>query len=66
MSLKLEHQKRNEENGQLKECKPDIVTCEYTTQKSRERTKQNCKDCRVVAGGDTEALHIDHSSQLRQ
>ena len=27
--LRLEHQKRNEENDQLKNCKPEVVGYEY-------------------------------------
>lgn len=31
ISLKLECQKRNGENKQLKNCEPEIMTCEYHT-----------------------------------
>ena len=59
ISLRLEHQKRNKENGRLKRREPEIMTCEYHTGISK-----NCKNFRAVAGSGTSALNFDHISQL--
>ena len=51
ISLCTEHQKRNKENGQLKNCEHDIMTRKYHTE-----IHQNCRKSWVVAGRSTHTL----------
>lgn len=32
ISVRLELQRRNKENGLLKKCEPEVMTCEYHTE----------------------------------
>lgn len=41
ISLRPEHQTRSEENGQLKGCEPNVMTCEYY----KDSQKKSIKTC---------------------
>ena len=71
--LRLECQKRNEEDGQLKISKPEAVTCEYHRDSVKMswhvnttwRVSKNWKNSREeVAGSRANTLKFDHISQL--
>lgn len=72
ISWRPECQKRNEENGQPKISKPEVVTSEYHRDSVKRswlvnttwRVSKNCKNSREVAGSRAHALHFDHISQL--
>ena len=71
ISLRLEHQKGNKKYDQLKNCEPEVVTCEYhrdSTKKTFMTCECHSKSCdenfRLIAGNGANALNFDHISQL--
>ena len=73
ISLRLEHQKMNKKNDQLKACEPGVVICERHKEIQQkdimsvnitQRLSKNCKNSRVVAESSANAFNFDHISQL--
>ena len=71
ISLRLEHQERNEENNKFKDCEPEAIICEYhrgrkniITYGYHQRDDKNHENFGEVAGSDANALKFDHFSQL--
>lgn len=66
ISLRLEHQKRIEENAWLHECELSVMTCQYHTenQQKYKYIHTYCENSRVVAGNSTNALSFVHISHL--
>ena len=70
ISLRLEHQRRNEANDQLKNCESEVMTCKQNSQQktlwpvnNKQRVNKSCENCRNMTESSLQALKFDHTSQ---
>ena len=70
ISLRLEHQRRNEVNDQLKNCESEVMTCKQNSQQktlwpvnNKQRVNKSCENRRDMIESSLQALKFDHTSQ---
>lgn len=70
ISLRLEHQRGNGVNNQLKNCKSEVMTGKQNSQQktlwpvnNKHMVNKSCEDCRDMAESSPQALKFDQTSQ---
>ena len=73
ISLRLEHQRGNGVNNQLKNCKSEVMTCKQNSQQktlwpvnNKHMVNKSCEDCRDMAESSPQALKFDPDLSSRE